>query len=78
METPTTYLQWGFLVISLPNLMLILGMIVVFVVALLAPFPAEPDDLDDEAAAAGQPGRDTGQQDRSSGQPDRSVGQRNG
>ncbi len=78
METPTTYLQWGFLVISLPNLMLIFGMIVVFVVALLAPFPAEPDDLDDEASAAGQPGPATGQAGRSTGQADRSVGQRNG
>ncbi len=70
METPTTYLQWGFLVISLPNLMLILGMLVVFVVALLAPFPAEPDDLDDQAAS--------GQPDRSVGQPGRSSGQQNG
>jgi hypothetical protein len=40
METPATYVQLGFLVISIPNLLVILGMVVVFIGALVAPFPA--------------------------------------
>ncbi len=40
MDTPATYLQLGFLVISVPNLIVIIGMVVVFLVALFAPFPA--------------------------------------
>ena len=50
METPATYVQLGFLVISIPNLLVILGMVVVFIGALVAPFPAhravEADDDD--------------------------------
>jgi len=38
-DAPATYLSWGFILISVPNLLMILGMIVVFVAALLAPFP---------------------------------------
>lgn len=41
-----SYLQWGWFSISLTNLLIIAGMIVVFVLALLLPFPgggpAEP------------------------------------
>jgi hypothetical protein len=49
LDTPATYLSWNFILISVPNLLMIAGMIVVFVVALLAPFPshgevAEPED----------------------------------
>ncbi len=49
LDTPATYLNWNFILISLPNLLMIVGMVVVFVVALLAPFPshgeaAEPED----------------------------------
>lgn len=39
MDTPATYLQIGFISISLPNLLLIFGIAVLFVVAILAPFP---------------------------------------
>ena len=38
-NTPAAYLHWGFIVISLPNLILIAGMVVVFVAALVLPFP---------------------------------------
>ena len=41
MEAPASYLHWGFILISLPNLLLIAAMIVVFVIALLAPFPRD-------------------------------------
>lgn len=48
MDTPATYVQLGFLVVSIPNLLVIAGMVVVFVAALLAPFPGhhgfEPDN----------------------------------
>ena len=49
MDAPATYLNWNFILISIPNLLMIAGMIVLFVVALLAPFPghadaAEPED----------------------------------
>jgi hypothetical protein len=37
--------QWGWVTITVANLLVILGMIVVFVLALLLPFPApHPDD----------------------------------
>lgn len=39
MDTPATYLSWGFILISIPNLLMIIGMIVLFILALLAPFP---------------------------------------
>ncbi len=39
MDTPATYLHWGFVLISVPNLLMIAGMVVVFVFALLLPFP---------------------------------------
>lgn len=39
MDNPTTYLQWGFILISLPNLILLLLMVVLFILALVAPFP---------------------------------------
>ena len=42
MDTPATYVSWQFVLISVPNLFLLIGMIVVFVVALVAPFPHEP------------------------------------
>lgn len=49
MDSPATYLNWNFILISIPNLLMIAGMIVLFVVALVAPFPghseaAEPED----------------------------------
>ena len=39
MESPATYLQIGFVSISVPNLLVILAMIGVFIAALLLPFP---------------------------------------
>jgi hypothetical protein len=39
MDSPTTYFHWGFILISLPNLLVIAGMIVLFAIALVAPFP---------------------------------------
>jgi hypothetical protein len=39
MDTPTTYVHWGFILISVPNLLVIGGMIVLFAIALFAPFP---------------------------------------
>jgi len=49
LDTPATYLSWNFILISVPNLLMIAGMIVVFLVALLAPFPghAEVTELED-------------------------------
>jgi ubiquinol-cytochrome c reductase cytochrome b subunit len=39
MDVPATYLHWGFISISLPNLLLIVGMVVLFGIAIVAPFP---------------------------------------
>src|SRR6266566_4684429 len=39
MDTPTTYFHWGFILISVPNLLVIAGMIVLFAIALVIPFP---------------------------------------
>ena len=46
MDSPAPYFHWGFILISIPNLIVILGMIVLFAVALVAPFPhgSEGDD----------------------------------
>jgi hypothetical protein len=47
MDSPATYFHWGFILISVPNLLVIGGMIVLFAIALFAPFPnsAESDDV---------------------------------
>ena len=39
MDLPATYLHWGFIQISVPNLLLILGMVALFVGAIIVPFP---------------------------------------
>lgn len=39
MNEPAPYFQWGFILISLPNLVLIGVMVLIFIVALIAPFP---------------------------------------
>ena len=39
LNSPAPYLHWGFILISLPNLVLIGVMVVLFVAALVAPFP---------------------------------------
>jgi len=41
MDTPAGYLHWGFILISIPNLLLIGLMIVLFGLALVIPFPGE-------------------------------------
>jgi hypothetical protein len=46
MDSPATYLHWGFIVISWPNLLVILGMIALFALALVAPFPHGGDSGD--------------------------------
>jgi hypothetical protein len=40
---PATYLSWGWVSISVPNLIVIVLMIVVFVLALVLPFPKDRD-----------------------------------
>jgi hypothetical protein len=42
-DNPAGYLHIGFIVISVPNLALIAAMVVLFVLALVAPFPRERD-----------------------------------
>jgi hypothetical protein len=44
MDNPAAYLHWGFILISVPNLLLIAGMIVVFALALVLPFPRHGDE----------------------------------
>jgi hypothetical protein len=46
MDGPAPYFQWGFIQISLPNLVVIGVMILLFVLALVLPFPGHgaPDD----------------------------------
>ncbi len=39
MDSPATYLHWQFILISVPNLLVIIGMIILFAVALVVPFP---------------------------------------
>jgi hypothetical protein len=39
MDSPAPYVHWGFILISLPNLVLIGVMLGLFVLALVAPFP---------------------------------------
>ena len=49
MDTPATYLHWGFILISVPNLLVIVGMLVLFAIALIAPFPQHGGEADDVA-----------------------------
>src|ERR1019366_117321 len=52
MDSPATYLHWGFILISWPNLLVIIGMIVLFALALVVPFPhgGEGDDVRNDGA----------------------------
>lgn len=43
MDTPAPYLHWHFILISLPNLVLIIVMLALFALALLAPLPGHGD-----------------------------------
>ncbi len=51
MDSPAVYLSWGWILISVPNILVIAAMIVLFIAALLAPFPHS-------APVAGQRERD--------------------
>ncbi len=46
MDSPATYVNWNFILISIPNLLMIAGMVAVFVIALLAPFPGHGESAE--------------------------------
>jgi hypothetical protein len=46
MDSPASYVHWGFILISMPNLLVIGGMIILFAIALAAPFPHAEDGDD--------------------------------
>ena len=39
MDSPASYFNWGFISISIPNLVLMIVMIVLFAAAVVLPFP---------------------------------------
>ncbi len=39
MDTPATYLHWAFILISVPNLIVLAVMVILFIAALVVPFP---------------------------------------
>lgn len=43
MDAPAHYFHWGFVLISVPNLVVIVTMLVVFALALVVPFPRHVD-----------------------------------
>jgi hypothetical protein len=43
MDAPAPYLHWGFIQISLANLVVIAVMLLLFVLALVLPFPGHAD-----------------------------------
>ncbi len=45
MDSPASYLNWNFILISIPNVIVIVGMVVVFILALVAPFPSHAEVL---------------------------------
>jgi len=51
-DSPATFLQWGVLQISLPNLIVLIVMVILFVLAVTVPFPHSAD------AAPGHGGSD--------------------
>ena len=44
LDSPAHYLHWGPILVSVPNLIVILLMILIFVLALVFPFPKDKDD----------------------------------
>jgi hypothetical protein len=46
----STYLTWGWLSVSVPNLIVILLMILVFILAIVVPFPHDGNDTDDSGS----------------------------
>ncbi|HET9017214.1 MAG TPA: cytochrome b N-terminal domain-containing protein [Thermomicrobiaceae bacterium] len=53
---PTSYLSWSVFTISEPNLVVIIAMLVIFVAALLLPFPTEPVEGSTPEQPAARPG----------------------
>ena len=49
MDSPASYFNWNFISISLPNLALMAAMVVVFIAAVLLPFPFAHKEDDPEA-----------------------------
>jgi hypothetical protein len=43
MDTPAGYLHWGFILISIPNLLVIGLMVVLFALALVIPLPGSKE-----------------------------------
>jgi hypothetical protein len=48
MDGQAPYFQWGFIQISLPNLVVIGVMVLIFVLALVLPFPSHSDANDQD------------------------------
>lgn len=48
MDAPATYLNWNFILISIPNIVMIVGMVAVFVLALVVPFPSHSEVVESE------------------------------
>jgi hypothetical protein len=48
LDAPATYLSWNFILISIPNLIVMVGMVVVFAIALIAPFPKNAEIVESE------------------------------
>ncbi len=46
-----TYVHWGVISISRTNLLIILGMVVLFVLALVLPFPGPAEEPDEQREA---------------------------
>jgi Cytochrome b(N-terminal)/b6/petB len=59
MESPATYLNFAFISISLPNLLVILGLIAAFIAALLLPFPRHKIVPESPASEAGRTGAES-------------------
>ena len=49
MDSPAGYFNWWFIQISIPNLVLIVGMVVAFLLAVVAPFPHPIDEIGPES-----------------------------
>jgi len=48
-DSPASYLEWGFVQISIPNLLVVVGMVVVFLLAVVAPFPHRGGEIGPES-----------------------------
>jgi len=48
MEGPGNYINWGVIQISVANLAIIAVMVLLFILALVVPFPSHDEDSDEE------------------------------